>query len=67
MDSVSRFSQRVRLRHLHAFVATAQQGTLGRAARQLGITQPALSKTLSELEYLTGEQLLVRSRQGEQR
>ncbi|KTS70830.1 MULTISPECIES: LysR substrate-binding domain-containing protein [Pantoea] len=64
MDSVSRFSQRVRVRHLHAFVATAQQGTLGRAARQLGITQPALSKTLSELEYLTGEQLLVRSRQG---
>lgn len=64
MDTVSRFSQRVRLRHLHAFVATAQQGTLGRAARQLGITQPALSKTLSELEYLTGEQLLLRSRQG---
>lgn len=64
MDRVSRFSQRVRVRHLHAFVATAQQGTLGRAARHLGITQPALSKTLNELEYLAGEPLLLRSRQG---
>ena len=64
MDRVSRFSQRVRVRHLHAFVTTAQQGTLGRAALHLGITQPALSKTLNELEYLAGEPLLLRSRQG---
>lgn len=64
MNRVSRFSQRVRLRHLHAFVATAQQGTLGRAALHLGITQPALTKTLNELEYLVGEPLLLRSRQG---
>lgn len=64
MDTLSRFGQRVRLRHLHAFVATAQQGTLGRAARHLGITQPALTKTLSELEDLTGERLLLRSWQG---
>ncbi len=60
----SLFSQRVRLRHLHAFVATAQQGSLGRAALQLGITQPALSKTLNELEQLTGITLLLRGRQG---
>ncbi|MDU7767368.1 MAG: LysR substrate-binding domain-containing protein [Serratia marcescens] len=64
MNMTSRFSQRIRLRHLHAFVATAQQGTLVRAAQQLGITQPALSKTLNELESLAGERLFSRSRQG---
>ncbi|ASM03047.1 LysR substrate-binding domain-containing protein [Serratia sp. TSA_130.2] len=64
MNMTSRFSQRIRLRHLHAFVATAQQGTLVRAAQQLGITQPALSKTLNELESLAGERLFSRNRQG---
>ncbi len=64
MNMTSRFSQRIRLRHLHAFVATAQQGTLVRAAQQLGLTQPALSKTLNELESLAGERLFSRNRQG---
>lgn len=54
MEKNSLFSQRIRLRHLHTFVAVAQQGTLGRAAETLNLSQPALSKTLNELEQLTG-------------
>ena len=60
------FSQRIRLRHLHTFVAVAQQGTLGRAAETLNLSQPALSKTLNELEQLTGTRLLERGRLGAQ-
>ncbi len=59
-------SQRIRLRHLHTFVAVAQQGTLGRAAETLNLSQPALSKTLNELEQLTGTRLFERGRLGAQ-
>ncbi|AOY94379.1 LysR family transcriptional regulator [Cupriavidus sp. USMAA2-4] len=58
------FRKRVRLRHLHCFVAVAQLQHLGLAGEKLGLTQPAVSKTLSELEELVGARLLVRKRAG---
>ncbi|HBY9714140.1 TPA: LysR family transcriptional regulator [Klebsiella aerogenes] len=66
MEKNGFFSQRIRLRHLHTFVAVAQQGTLGRAAETLNLSQPALSKTLNELEQLTGTRLFERGRLGAQ-
>lgn len=66
MDKNLVFNQRIRLRHLHTFVAVAQQGTLGRAAETLSLSQPALSKTLNELEELTGVRLFERGRLGAQ-
>ncbi|EDI3331818.1 LysR family transcriptional regulator [Salmonella enterica subsp. enterica serovar Newport] len=66
MEKNGLFSQRIRLRHLHIFVAVAQQGTLGRAAETLNLSQPALSKTLNELEQLTGTRLFERGRLGAQ-
>ncbi|VGI48993.1 LysR substrate-binding domain-containing protein [Klebsiella pneumoniae] len=66
MEKNGLFSQRIRLRHLHTFVAVAQQGTLGRAAETLNLSQPALSKTLNELEQLIGTRLFERGRLGAQ-
>ena len=66
MEKNGLFSQRIRLRHLHTFVAVAQQGTLGRADETLNLSQPALSKTLNELEQLTGTRLFERGRLGAQ-
>ncbi|EAA0456477.1 LysR family transcriptional regulator [Salmonella enterica] len=66
MEKNGLFSQRIRLRHLHTFVAVAQQGTLGREAETLNLSQPALSKTLNELEQLTGTRLFERGRLGAQ-
>mgnify|MGYP001942014111 CR=1 FL=1 len=66
MDKNYVFNQRIRLRHLHTFVAVAQQGTLGRAAETLSLSQPALSKTLNELEELAGTRLFERGRLGAQ-
>jgi len=54
------------LRHLTCFVAIAQERTLARAAERLHVSQPAVSKTLSELERLAGRQLVERGRAGTQ-
>ncbi len=58
------FKSRIRLRHLDCFVTVAQERNLGRAAARLKLTQPAVSKTLSELEEIVGARLLERDRQG---
>jgi DNA-binding transcriptional LysR family regulator len=52
------------LRHLTCFVAVAQERTLARAAQRLHVSQPAVSKTLSDLERQAGRQLVVRGRAG---
>ena len=57
---------RIRLRHLSCFVVVAQERTLARAAERLHLSQPAVSKTLTELERLAGHQLLERGRGGTQ-
>jgi DNA-binding transcriptional LysR family regulator len=60
------FKSRVRLRHLDCFVAVAQTRNLGRAAEKMRQTQPAMSKTLTELEEIVGVKLLERNRLGAQ-
>lgn len=55
---------RLRLRHLQCFLAVARLGRLRSAAEALAITQPAVTKTLNELEDILGVRLLVRQRRG---
>ena len=49
---------------LRAFCAAVDLGSLGRAARLLRVSQPALSKRLRTLEALAGARLLERSPRG---
>lgn len=51
----------MKLRHLEAFLAVAQHGTISAAARARHVSQPALSKTIAELELLLGTTLFDRS------
>ena len=51
---------RLRLRHISTFLDIAQAGSIVAAADQLGVSQPAVSKTLRELEDIIGQQLFDR-------
>jgi len=55
---------RIKFRHLQCFLAVAQHGSLQKAAGMLSITQPAVSKTLKELEAMLAVRLFERGRRG---
>lgn len=55
---------RLQLRHLHCFLAVARSGNLRRAAEVLAVSQPAVTKTLAELEDIVGVRLFERGRRG---
>ena len=54
----------MKLRQLDALRAVAEAGSLHEAARRLFLTQPAISRSLRELEAELGMQLLTRSANG---
>lgn len=54
----------LKLKHLQLLVALDQFRHLGRAAEFLSLTQPAVSKTLAEVERLFDLRLFVRSTRG---
>ena len=55
---------RLRLRQLQCFLTVVRHGNLGTAADALAISQPAVTKTLNELEETLGVKLLDRGRHG---
>ena len=60
----ARIGRRLRLRDLHILLAVVQSGSMARAALQLAISQPAVSKAISDMEHLLGVRLLERSARG---
>lgn len=50
----------IKLRHIRSFLDIAADGNLSSVARRQGITQPALSRSLAELETLLGQKLFHR-------
>lgn len=55
---------RIKFRHLLCFLEVANRGSLVRAADKLAVSQPAISKTLKELEELLSATLFERSKGG---
>lgn len=55
---------RIKLRHLQAFLEVARQRSFARAADTLAITQPAMSKTIRELEEAVAASLFERGPRG---
>ena len=55
---------RLKLRHLSVLLAIDRTRHIGRAARELNISQPAISKTLQELERAAGAPLFERRANG---
>jgi LysR family pca operon transcriptional activator len=56
--------RRIKLRHLEAVTAIDRHGSLKGACQELNLTQPALSKTLKELEQILEAALMTRDRGG---
>jgi len=49
------------IRHLRAFIGVARTRSFGRAAHMLGVSQPALSASVKQMEEILGLKLLDRS------
>src|ERR1700688_1468835 len=50
-----------RLLALRAYVRTAHSGSFSRAGRELGLSQPSVSRILAQLEKEVGAALLIRT------
>jgi DNA-binding transcriptional LysR family regulator len=54
----------MKLHDLHVLMAVVQAGSMSKAAALLNTGQPAISRSIAELEHVLGVRLLDRSRQG---
>src|ERR1700757_3869935 len=59
-----RTRRRLKLRDLDILLAVVETGSMGKAAKRLNTSQPAVSKAVVELEDALGVRLVDRSRRG---
>src|SRR5713101_3050427 len=64
MQLSDRVGRRMKLQDLRVFMTVMQLGSMGKAAQSLNISQPAVSKTIADLEHALGVRLFDRHRQG---
>jgi DNA-binding transcriptional LysR family regulator len=64
MQWADRIGRRIKLRDLHILMTVAEQGSMSKAAEQLAISQPVVSKSVADLEDALGVPLLDRSPKG---
>ena len=59
-----RIGRRIKLSDLHVLLAVAQSGSMAKAAKELAVSHPVVSRSISELERTLGVRLLERTRHG---
>src|SRR5262249_19565517 len=64
MEWESRLGRRLRVRDLYILSVVVKSAGMAKAARQLAMTQPAVSAAIANLEHLLGVRLLDRSSHG---
>ena len=64
MQQRDRIERRVRLQDLRILMTVIEAGTMGKAAGHVNSTQPAISRSIAELERALGVRLLDRYRHG---
>jgi DNA-binding transcriptional LysR family regulator len=64
MQWSDRVGRRLKLRDLHILLAVAKSGSMGKAAAQLAISQPSVSKAIADVEHAIGLRLLDRGPHG---
>lgn len=56
--------QRIKFRHLQTFIEVARQASVGKAAKVLAVSQPAVTRTIRELEGILGVALVEKDGRG---
>jgi DNA-binding transcriptional LysR family regulator len=64
MEWSDRIGRRIKLRDLHILLAVAEFGSMAKAAEQLAISQPVVSRVIADLEHVLGVRLMDRDRHG---
>jgi DNA-binding transcriptional LysR family regulator len=64
MPWTERIGRRLNLRDLHILLAVAKSGSMGKAATELAISQPSVSKAIAGVEHAVGLRLLDRGVHG---
>ena len=64
MELIDRVAHRLKLRDLRLLDTVVRLRSMAKAATQLNISQPAVSKAIAELEHVFAVRLIVRNRQG---
>ena len=64
MQLSDRIGRRMKLHDLHVLMAVVQAGSMSKAAAVLNTTQPAISRSIAELERAVGVSLLDRNARG---
>ena len=59
-----RIGRRLRLKDLHTLQTVAEVGSMAKASERLALSQPAISKAVSDMERVLGAPLLDRSSRG---
>jgi DNA-binding transcriptional LysR family regulator len=59
-----RIGRRIKLSDLHILLAVAQAGSMAKAANQLAVSHPVVSRSISDLEHTLGVRLLERNPRG---
>jgi DNA-binding transcriptional LysR family regulator len=63
-DWDSHIGRRLKLRNLHVFFTVVQHGSLAKAASHLGVSHPAVSQLIADLEHALGAILFDRTARG---
>src|SRR4051812_26190685 len=64
MQVSDRIGRRMKLHDLHVLMTVVQAGSMSKAAALLNTGQPAISRSIADLEHTIGIRLLERNRQG---
>ena len=64
MKWTDRIGRRLKLHDLHILMTVAESGSMGKAAKALGISQPSVTKAISDIEHTIGVRLVDRSADG---
>jgi DNA-binding transcriptional LysR family regulator len=64
MDATERIERRLKLHDLRVLMSVVDGGSMGKAAKRLATSQPAVSRAIADLEYSLGVRLLDRGPRG---